>query len=81
MVLAYAGVVQTEGDGRPVQEGEFSSFRTQPFSQSRTFLCVASCVGDVLGVCTFVILYRELLHLHRLHNKAWEETQYHALLG
>ena len=41
-VLAYAGVVRTEGDGQPVREGGFTSFRTQPFPQGRTFLCFAS---------------------------------------
>ena len=57
-LLAYTGVVRTEGDGRPVREGEYSSFRTQPFPQGGTFLCVASRVGDVLGVRTFVILFQ-----------------------
>ena len=53
----------TEGDGRLVREGGFTSFRTQPFPQGRTFLCVASRVGYVLGVHTFVILFRELERL------------------
>ena len=57
--------MRTEGDGRSVREGGFSSFRTQPFPQGRTFLCVASCVGDVLGVRTFIVLFQELERLHR----------------
>ena len=53
--LVYAGVVRTEGVGRPVREGGYSSFRTQSFPQGHTFLCVASRIGDVLGVRTFVV--------------------------
>ena len=52
--------MRTEGDGRPIREGEFSSFRTQPFPQGSTFLCVASCVGDILGIRTSIVLFREL---------------------
>ena len=47
-------------NGQSVREGGFSSFRTQPFPKGRTFLCVASCVGYVLGVRTLVVLFREL---------------------
>ena len=52
-----AGVVRTEGDDQPVQEGGLSSFRTKPFPQGRTFLCITSRVGNVLGVHTFVVDY------------------------
>ena len=49
MVLAYAGVLWTEGDGRQVQEGDLAALGLSRFHS------VASRVGDVHGVRTFVV--------------------------
>ena len=68
--LVYAGVVRTEGVGWPVREGGFSSFRTESFPQGHTFLCVASHIGDVLGVRTFGVLSRELEWLSPVCDKS-----------
>ena len=62
--------MRTEGDGWPVREGGFNSFRTRPFPQGRTFLCVTSRVGDVRGVRTFVVLFRELERLSPVCDKS-----------
>ena len=66
----YAGVVRAEGDGQPVREGGFSSVRIQPFPQGRTFLCITSRIGYILGVRTFVVLFRELQRLSPVCDKS-----------
>ena len=50
------------------QYGRVNSFRTQPFVTH--FLCVASRVGDILSVHTFVILFRELEWLSLVCDKS-----------
>ena len=49
MVLTYAGVLRTEGDGQQVREGDLAALGLSRFHS------VASRVGDVHGVRTFVV--------------------------